>query len=262
MMPCNSIGNQISPSSLRLAGASRIEKHVREGTLVQGKYHARDYKGRDFVCLLSAADPNIHAPYRCPTSLMPRWLAYMIPQLFDGIRPESMNDYALWFAEALRRGRMDDAVLRHVMAETVKYALAMAKSAQPDPVWAYWPNVKATCNAVIAKLLSNTPQSEMNAVRVRALAAEISVAATVSGETKESNVAHAAAHAATHAAAHAASDAGSRSKWAVAGVIRSAIRVSVLTKKSQESIVSASGIAYEHIFDALIYAMLDGDGRV
>lgn len=117
----------------------RLLTFAREGRLVQGAWH-RVEDGREIACLLGAA-AGIDDAKRCPASLMPKWVAWALPGLFDGPRKVHAIAFAIRWGEAMIRDewvRIDwDAVRREWMAFVVKQAKDAAAAARTAHASAY-----------------------------------------------------------------------------------------------------------------------------
>jgi hypothetical protein len=70
--------------------------------LIQNGWH-ESKDGRQLACGLGALDPEINKPSDCPASVMPRWLAQMVPWLFDGMDFADAKDWGLKFYTELKR---------------------------------------------------------------------------------------------------------------------------------------------------------------
>ena len=51
--------------------------------LTQNAWHRTESDGRQLACGLGVLGPNINGPRDCPASVMPQWLAQMVPWFFD-----------------------------------------------------------------------------------------------------------------------------------------------------------------------------------
>jgi hypothetical protein len=134
--------------------ADRIETHAREGRLLQGRWHLTDEEGRHLACLLGAIGEDIDEPAMCPASVMPPWLAYALPELFDCVRPDRAIEYGLRFAAALRTGSTSDKVRSRLLVAAVCLARDAAK--QVDGAAPWWGEIDAACGRVIRALEDGT----------------------------------------------------------------------------------------------------------
>jgi hypothetical protein len=133
--------------------ALRMLDFANEGRLIQRHWHEAREDGRELACLLGAIHPDVTHPSDCPASVMPNWMAELLPTLFDSVSRHKSTNYGRRFAEALRVGNTDDSVLRKFLIATVEFAVnaARPKGDVPD----YWPAVEKSC-ATVVTLLTNT----------------------------------------------------------------------------------------------------------
>jgi hypothetical protein len=232
--------------------ALRILDFANEGRLVQSAWHTADADGRELACLLGAIHPSVNGAEDCPSSVMPSWMAELLPTLFDGVSEAKATDYGRRFAQALRIGNADDTVLRMFLIAAVEFAVSAAapKGDVPD----YWPAVEQSCAGVLALLKKSNPNEKDRAA-----------AKAASGAWAAAEAARPASGAArgAEAAAKAALDA-----WAARAAAGAAAGAATLDAKAASGAWAASGAAraaeaaeaaaYEHLFDALIGAMLHG----
>jgi hypothetical protein len=151
----------------------RIELFANEGRLVQSSWHI-EQDGRQLACLLGSIDPSIDSPEACPSSVMPSWLAYLLPTLFDGVSADRSVDYGIRFAKALRSGNTDESVMRKFLVACVENAIKSAKPVSDGQ--SYWPAVESACADVI-KLLNTKNKPTKKAARAAADAADAARAA-------------------------------------------------------------------------------------
>ena len=82
----------------------RYKAHLDANALIQGSWHGGDDgHGRDLACGLGALDPKLNGPRDCPSSVMPRWLAQMVPWFFDNQPLDDAKDWGLRFYAELKR---------------------------------------------------------------------------------------------------------------------------------------------------------------
>jgi hypothetical protein len=81
----------------------RYEMFLHEGRLVQASWHAEDNDGRELACGLGVLGPDMGSPSQCPAAVMPRWLAQMVPWLFDNQTPENAFAWGERFYAELKR---------------------------------------------------------------------------------------------------------------------------------------------------------------
>ena len=60
--------------------------------LAQGAWNS-EQNGKRIACALGVLDPSVDSPADCPATVMPRWLARMVPWLFDG---QTREDAFAW----------------------------------------------------------------------------------------------------------------------------------------------------------------------
>jgi hypothetical protein len=84
----------------------RYKVHLDANALIQGAWHRggdNGQDGRDLACGLGALDPKINGPRDCPASVMPRWLAQMVPWFFDNQPLDDAKAWGLRFYAELKR---------------------------------------------------------------------------------------------------------------------------------------------------------------
>ena len=107
------------------------------GTLTQGAFHIES-DGRQLACALGVVGPEVNGPKDCPATIMPRWLAQMVPAFFDGQRKGDAFAWGLAFAEALKRldGKVPFSVIHDWHANAVCQLgidAAIRRNRDPDP---------------------------------------------------------------------------------------------------------------------------------
>lgn len=71
--------------------AEKLFAAATEGRLVQQKWQTTDAQGRHVACMLGSFHAGIDAADKCPGSVMPGWLAEVIPQIFDNLPPDQVR---------------------------------------------------------------------------------------------------------------------------------------------------------------------------
>jgi len=225
----------------------RIETFASEGRLIQSKWHSVEENGRQLACLLGAIDDGIKDTIDCPASVMPPWLANLLPTIFDGVTEARASEYGIRFAKALRIGSADDHVMRKFLIVCVENAVdyAKPKTAEVPP---YWPAIASACSNVVTLLSSGGKgpawaQAHATATEAEAEAAAwaaVAAAARSAAAARAAEAAAWAAEAAVGAAAEAAVGAAARSAVGAAGAS---------TRAAREK-------QHELLFDALLSAMM------
>jgi hypothetical protein len=105
----------------------RYNDFLTTNRLIQSHWHSRDDDGRQLACGLGSLDPSINSPSDCPSSVMPRWLAEMVPWFFDNQEFENAKTWGLAFYAELKRldGRVPFSVV-HDWGATVVGPLNVA----------------------------------------------------------------------------------------------------------------------------------------
>jgi hypothetical protein len=80
----------------------RYKSALDDHTLVQGVWNS-EQDGRHVACALGVLGPDVDSVSDCPASVMPRWLAQMVPWLFDAQSEEEAFAWGLDFAAELKR---------------------------------------------------------------------------------------------------------------------------------------------------------------
>jgi hypothetical protein len=218
----------------------RIELFAAEGRLVQNGWHMTDADGRELACLLGAIDPDVDGPEKCPGTVMPPWVAHLLPTLFDGVREERALDYGMRFARALRSGNTDESVMRRFLIVCVENAISSATPKGDPP--AYWTQVSKACADVVALLKKGSLNKDKAAAARAAWAAWTAEAAAAAAWTAE-------AAAAAAWAARTAAEAAEAAAWKAAAAAWAAW--AARTARAQQ----AGSEQYERLFDALLDAM-------
>ena len=99
---------------------ARYEQAFNEDRLTQGSWHI-ERDGRHLACALGTLGENVTSPADCPASVMPRWLAQMVPAFFDNQKFEDAKDWGKRFYAALAKldGNVPFSVVHHWHAHTV-----------------------------------------------------------------------------------------------------------------------------------------------
>jgi hypothetical protein len=116
MMPA-----QTAKETLTAHAAFRLYENAFENdALIQGEWHA-ERDGRQLACALGTLGPDIQRPSDCPATVMPRWLAQMVPAFFDKQRFDDAKAWGLEFYKALDRigGNVPFSVIHDWQANTV-----------------------------------------------------------------------------------------------------------------------------------------------
>ena len=75
---------------------------LENGWLRQGTWNSEE-DGRRVACALGVIDPELDSPSLCPAAVMPKWLARMVPWLFDSQKAEDAFSWGAAFYEQLDR---------------------------------------------------------------------------------------------------------------------------------------------------------------
>ena len=88
--------------------------------LTQGEWHT-ERDGRQLACALGVIGPEIEGPSQCPATIMPRWLAQMVPGFFDRQKAEDAFAWGKGFTAELARldGNVPFNVIHDWHANTV-----------------------------------------------------------------------------------------------------------------------------------------------
>ena len=80
---------------------ARYEAALANDQLTQGRWRDTAEDGRWLACALGVIGDKVSSPRDCPASVMPRWLAQMVPAFFDGQKPDDAKNWGLRFYKAL-----------------------------------------------------------------------------------------------------------------------------------------------------------------
>ena len=234
----------------------RIETFASEGRLIQSKWHSVEENGRQLACLLGAIDDGIKDTIDCPASVMPPWLANLLPTIFDGVTEARASEYGIRFAKALRIGSADDHVMRKFLIVCVENAVdyAKPKTAEVPP---YWPAIASACSNVVTLLSSGGKGPAWAQAHATATEAEAEAAAwaAVAAAARSAAWAAVAVAAAARSAAGAAAEAAARTAaWAAEAAVGAAARAAA--GAAGASTRAAREKQHELLFDALLSAMM------
>jgi hypothetical protein len=101
--------------------AERYEQALEHGQLIQSDWHDTAADGRWLACALGVIGEEVDSPGDCPATIMPRWLAQMVPFFFDR---QTKGDAFAWgkeFTAQLARldGKVPFSVVHDWHANTV-----------------------------------------------------------------------------------------------------------------------------------------------
>ena len=99
---------------------ARYEAAFKEDRLIQVRWH-KEQDGRHLACALGVLGDAVDGPNKCPATIMPRWLAQMVPAFFDRQKFDDAKDWGLRFYAALDRigGNVPFSVVHDWQANTV-----------------------------------------------------------------------------------------------------------------------------------------------
>ena len=105
--------------------------------LTQGEWHTKK-DGRHLACALGILGKDIEGPRNCPASVMPRWLAQMVPWLFDKQKENDAKAWGMAFYAELKRldGKVPFSVVYDWQANVVSpvaIEVAIKRSKDPAP---------------------------------------------------------------------------------------------------------------------------------
>jgi len=98
----------------------RYEAAFNEDRLIQASWHS-EQDGRQLACALGVLGDEVDGPSKCPATIMPRWLAQMVPGFFDRQKFDDAKDWGRRFYVALDRigGNVPFSVIHDWHANTV-----------------------------------------------------------------------------------------------------------------------------------------------
>ena len=79
---------------------ARYEEALAGDHLTQGRWHG-EKEGRWLACALGVIGDDVSSPRDCPATVMPRWLAQMVPAFFDRQKFEDAKAWGREFYAAL-----------------------------------------------------------------------------------------------------------------------------------------------------------------
>ena len=71
--------------------------------LIQSGWHTTSADGRQLACALGVLGPDINDARECPSAIMPRWLAQMVPWFFDRQNFDDAKTWGVRFYAELKR---------------------------------------------------------------------------------------------------------------------------------------------------------------
>ncbi|MGY2734925.1 hypothetical protein [Sphingomonas sp. UYP23] len=80
----------------------RYQAALATGALKQGVWNS-EQDGRHVACALGVLGDKVSSASQCPATVMPRWLAQMVPWLFDNQAEDKALAWGLDFAAELKR---------------------------------------------------------------------------------------------------------------------------------------------------------------
>jgi len=113
-----------SAASVAQTGAEVLDRYrsaLDDGRLIQFLWHCTDDDGRDLACALGVIGAQVGSPKDCPAQIMPRWLAKMVPWLFDNQSKDEAFAWGLRFYEQIARlsGNIPFSVIHDWQANVV-----------------------------------------------------------------------------------------------------------------------------------------------
>ena len=81
---------------------ARDREAFEHDALIQGAWHS-ERDGRQLACGLGVLGANVKSANDCPASIMPRWLAQLVPWFFDNQTSDDAKNWGLAFYEQLDR---------------------------------------------------------------------------------------------------------------------------------------------------------------
>ena len=99
---------------------ARYKNAFEHGGLTQASWHT-ERDGRQLACALGVLGDEVKSPSDCPAQIMPRWLAQMVPNFFDGQKQDDAFAWGLKFTAALARidGKVPFSVIHDWHANAV-----------------------------------------------------------------------------------------------------------------------------------------------
>ena len=98
----------------------RYKAFLDEDRLIQGGWHQEE-DGRQLACALGVLGQDVSSSKDCPAQVMPRWLAQMVPWMFDGQTTADAKSWGLPFYAELKRidGKVPFSVIHDWHAHVV-----------------------------------------------------------------------------------------------------------------------------------------------
>lgn len=98
----------------------RYQAFLAEDALIQGGWH-QEQDGRHLACALGVLGGEVSSAGDCPARVMPRWLAQMVPWMFDGMEPAEAKVWGSAFYAELARidGKVPFSVIHDWHASVV-----------------------------------------------------------------------------------------------------------------------------------------------
>jgi hypothetical protein len=81
----------------------RYTEYLHDKRLIQSKWHDITDDGRALACGLGVLGENVSSPQDCPATIMPKWLAQMVPWFFDNQDAKQAKSWGLEFYAELAR---------------------------------------------------------------------------------------------------------------------------------------------------------------
>ena len=111
---------QLEIATTTAEALARYEAAFKEDRLIQVRWH-KEQDGRHLACALGVLGDAVDGPNKCPATIMPRFLAQMVPAFFDRQKFDDAKDWGLRFYAALDRigGNVPFSVVHDWQANTV-----------------------------------------------------------------------------------------------------------------------------------------------
>jgi hypothetical protein len=209
-----------TPTITHIDASRRLLAFAAEDRLIQGSWHT-ERDGRQLACALGAMGNGvkIDSPEKCPSSVMPAWLAYLVVGLFDGQKRDAAIGWATRFGAQMGQERWSALNWERVRIEfligTITEALDYARPRCRKE--SYWAAVESSAKQVQEALRGNGDL-------VSAASAAWSAASAARSAESAARSAESAARSAESAARSAESAARSADSaaWSAASAARSA----------------------------------------
>ncbi len=264
----------------------RLLALYRDGRIIRHEWSDTGDDGRERACLYAALVPGAESTSNCPASLMPQWLADLVPNIDDCGPDEAWPEMVLRFGRVLP-WRLDAAAERRVLARTMIAALEIAvlhdthsvvrpvaalwrqALAGDEPTREEWDGAGAAAKAEAmaagaararAEAKTTTAWAEAATADAKAEAAAWAVAARAAAKSAS---AKAAAWAATAAAA--AGTAGTRAEAKAAAAATAAAEAAAVKETAWAEAMrrgEAKAETWDRITNALLSAIEEENARV